>query len=63
MGMKGYALAAGMLAMMAGGLCGAAERPYDFRKRLEAVHEANRRDPAAQPAAVAAALVMYKDML
>ena len=29
----------------------AAEAPYDFRKRLEIVHEAGRRDPAAKPAA------------
>ena len=28
----------------------AAEAPYDFRKRLEIVHEAGRRDPAAKPA-------------
>jgi hypothetical protein len=33
-------------------LCRAyAEAPYDFRKRLEVVHEAGRRDPAAKPAA------------
>lgn len=32
-------------------VCGAAERPYDFRKRLEIVHEAGRRDPAVMPAA------------
>ncbi len=32
------------------GMC-AAERPYDFRARLEAVHEKDRRDPAAKPAA------------
>ena len=29
----------------------AAEAPYDFRKRLEVVHETGRRDPAAKPAA------------
>ena len=29
----------------------AAEAPYDFRKRLEIVHEAGRRDPAAKPEA------------
>ena len=28
----------------------AAERPYDFRKRLETVHENGLRDPAAKPA-------------
>ena len=28
-----------------------AEAPYDFRKRLEVVHEAGRRDPAAKPEA------------
>ncbi len=27
-----------------------AERPYDFRKRLETVHERDRRDPDAKPA-------------
>ena len=32
-----------------GGIC--AEKPYDFRKRLECVHERDRRDPAAKPAA------------
>ncbi len=29
----------------------ATEEPYDFRKRLEIVHEAGRRDPAAKPSA------------
>ncbi|MBQ3289569.1 MAG: discoidin domain-containing protein [Kiritimatiellae bacterium] len=29
----------------------ATEAPYDFRKRLEIVHEAGRRDPAAKPTA------------
>ena len=29
----------------------AAEAPYDFRRRLELVHEAGRRDPAEKPAA------------
>ncbi len=32
---------------VAGGVC--AEKPYDFRKRLECVHERDRRDPAAKP--------------
>ena len=40
---------AGALLALAG-MCGAAEQPYDFRKRLEVVHEAGRRDPAAKPA-------------
>ena len=35
------------------GMCfsATAESPYDFRKRLEVVHESDRRDPAAKPAA------------
>ena len=41
-------MAAGALLALAG-ICGAVEQPYDFRKRLEVVHEAGRRDPAANP--------------
>ena len=43
--MKKIILLVGVAAAVAGG---AAERPYDFRKRLETVHAADRRDPAAK---------------
>ena len=43
----------GLVVLVAGLACASvsAEAPYDFRKRLEVVHEAGRRDPAAKPAA------------
>ena len=40
---------AGIVLLAVGGQ--GAEAPYDFRKRLEVVHEAGRRDPAAERAA------------
>ena len=46
--MKNIVLLVGLVATVAGG---AAEKPYDFRKRLEVVHAADRRDPAAKRAA------------
>ena len=44
-------LLAGAFALSALTAGGAAERPYDFRKRLGEVHEKGRFDPAAVPAA------------
>ena len=43
------AMVAGLAVVGMGGVCG--EKPYDFRKRLDVVHESGRRDPAAKPAA------------
>ena len=43
------AMVAGLAVVGMGGQCG--EKPYDFRKRLDVVHESGRRDPAAKPAA------------
>ena len=43
--MKKIILLAGLFAAVAGV---AAEKPYDFRRRLEVVHAADRRDPAAK---------------
>ena len=46
--MKKIVLLVGLLVAAVGG---AGESPYDFRRRLEAVHAADRRDPAAKRAA------------
>ena len=43
------AMVAGLAVVGMGGEHG--EKPYDFRKRLDVVHESGRRDPAAKPAA------------
>ena len=43
------AMVAGLAVAGMGG--GGGENPYDFRKRLDVVHESGRRDPAAKPAA------------
>ncbi len=43
------AMVAGLAMVCMGGVCG--EKPYDFRKRLDVVHESGRRDPAAKPTA------------
>ena len=42
-------MVAGLAVVGMGGVCG--EKPYDFRKRLDVVHESGRRDPAAKPSA------------
>ena len=43
------AMVAGLAVVGMGGEHG--EKPYDFRKRLDVVHESGRRDPAAKPSA------------
>ena len=44
-----FAMVVGLAVAGMGG--GGGENPYDFRKRLDIVHESGRRDPAAKPAA------------